>query len=91
MIKGINRHVIEVTKTDNIYYERAILIVRPEFTGEEKRLLEKEAKRMLKELNPPSVIKSRSQLIKRLLLMIMPMMAGAVLTLCFLGILGAIY
>ena len=40
MIKGINRNVIEVTKTDNIYYERAILILRPEFTGEEKRILE---------------------------------------------------
>lgn len=90
MIKGINRHVIEVTKTDNIYYERAILIVRPEFTGEEKRLLEKEAKKMLKDMNPPSIIKNKRQFLKKLVLLIMPMLAGAVLTLCCIGILGAI-
>lgn len=90
MIKGINRHVIEVTKTDNIYYERAILIVRPEFTGEEKRLLEKEAQRMLKDLYPPSVIKNKKQIVKRLVLLTMPMLAGAVITLCCVGILGVI-
>lgn len=74
MLKGINRYVIEVTKTDNIYYERAILIVRPEFAEEERRVLEKEARKMLKEMNAPSIIRNKKQIIKHLL-----WLSGAVL------------
>ena len=74
MLKGINRYVIEVTKTDNIYYERAILIVRPEFAEEERRVLEKEARKMLKEMNAPSIIRNKKQSIKHLL-----WLSGAVL------------
>lgn len=85
MIKGINRHVIEVTKTDNIYYERAILIVRPEFTGEEKRILEKEAKKMLKELNPPSVIKNKKQIVKKIFYLLLAALSGVMITLCFIN------
>ena len=56
MLKGINRYVIEVTNTDNIYYERAILIVRPEFAEEERRVLEKEAR---KKASPVSAVLTR--------------------------------
>lgn len=86
MIRGINRHIIEVTKTDNIYYERAILIVRPEFTGEEKRLLEKEACKMLKEMNAPAVIKNKRQLLKKFMFLALSALAGVVTTLCFMNV-----
>ena len=33
MIKGINRQVIEIMDTGNLYYERALLVVRPEFAS----------------------------------------------------------
>ncbi len=88
MIKGINRNVIEITKTDNIYYERALLIVRPEFTGAEKRLLEKEAKKMLRGLNAPSVIKSKRQIVKKILIMAWWIFVGVALTLVVSAVAG---
>ena len=57
MIKGINRHVIEVTETESAYYERALLVVKPEYASMEQELLEKEARRVLKELGAPSCLK----------------------------------
>lgn len=80
MLKGINRYVIEVTKTDNIYYERAILIVRPEFAEEERRVLEKEARKMLKEMNPPSIIRNKKQIFKHLLCLSVAVLTGALIT-----------
>lgn len=44
MIKGINRAIIEVTDTGNIYYERALLVLRPEYTDVQRGLLEKKLK-----------------------------------------------
>lgn len=57
MIKGINRAIIEVTDTGNIYYERALLVLRPEYTDVQRGLLEKEAKKMLVSMRAPSAIK----------------------------------
>ena len=60
MIKGVNRQIIEVTDTGNIYYERALLVVRPQYATAQKEVLEREAKRMIKSLKAPSNI-SRSK------------------------------
>jgi len=59
MIRGINRQVIEITDTGNIYYERALLVVRPEYRGAQKALLEREAKKMLKQIHGPSILKKK--------------------------------
>lgn len=59
MIKGINRQVIEVTDTGNIYYERALLVVRPEYAGAQHAVLEREAKRMLHQMKGPSALKKK--------------------------------
>lgn len=58
MIKGINRTIIEVTDTGNIYYERALLVLKPEYTDVNRSLLEKEAKKMLFSMSAPSAIKN---------------------------------
>ena len=63
MIKGINRHVIEVTETDSAYYERALLVVKPEYASAEQQILEKEAKRVLRELGAPSSLKKPKRLL----------------------------
>ncbi len=57
MIKGINRTIIEVTETENTYYERALLVLRPEYAAVQRELLEREAKKMLNNMNAPSAIK----------------------------------
>ncbi len=62
MLRGINRQVLEVTETNNLYYEKAFLIIRPEYTGAQRSVLEKEAKNMLKRMKPPSAIKIKSKI-----------------------------
>ena len=45
MIKGINHTMIELNDTENEYYERAILIVKPEYASVQRAILEDEAKK----------------------------------------------
>ena len=59
MIKGINHKVIEVTDTDNIYYGKAYLLVRPEYEEVEEAVLRKEAKKLLSQVGTPSSIKGK--------------------------------
>lgn len=59
MIKGINRQIIEITDTGNMYYERALLVLRPEYSGAQRALLEREAKRVLSKMAAPSTIKKK--------------------------------
>ena len=59
MIKGINHKVIEVTDTDNIYYERAYLLVSPAFEEAEESVLRSEAKKLLSQVGTPSSIKGK--------------------------------
>lgn len=44
MIKGINHQIIEITQTENKYYERALLVLKPEYAAASAELLETEAK-----------------------------------------------
>ena len=62
MLRGINRQVLEITETNNMYYEKALLVVRPEYTDAQKNVLEREAK-LIKRMYPPSAIKIKSKII----------------------------
>lgn len=57
MIRGVSRQIIEVQETGNAYYEKAYLIVNPEFSGVERQLLEREARKVLKNMGAPSGMK----------------------------------
>lgn len=59
MIKGINLQVIEVNHTDNKYYTKAFLVLNPEYASAQKELLEKEAKKMLKNMSLPTAVKNK--------------------------------
>ena len=71
MIKGVNRQFIEVCDTGSKYFERALLVVKPEFAISSHEKLKSEAKRMLAEMEPESFRKEqhgrlrRAALIKR--------------------------
>lgn len=58
MVRGVSRQIIEVPDTGNIYYEKAYLVVKPEFADAERALLEKEAKRVLRSMDAPSGMKT---------------------------------
>ena len=61
VIKGVNRQVLEITETNNLYYEKALLVVRPEYCNAQQAVLEKEARQMLRRMYPPSAIKCRQR------------------------------
>ena len=77
MIRGINRSIIEVVETGSVYYERALLVIKPEFASAQHELLEREAKRLLCEMGAPSAIKSRNRRIKQFLFAALFTMLGA--------------
>ncbi|MBQ0098773.1 MAG: hypothetical protein KBS62_07595 [Oscillospiraceae bacterium] len=59
MIRGINHQVIEITSIDNKYYERALLVLRPEYSSVHRDLLEHEARKMLKDFNTLSAFQGK--------------------------------
>ncbi len=59
MIKGINKQVIEINNTGNPYYEKAWLIVKPEYAYLHHSVLEREAQKLLKDTDKPSCMKIR--------------------------------
>ncbi|MBE6852398.1 MAG: hypothetical protein E7505_02830 [Ruminococcus sp.] len=54
MIKGVNKKIIEINDTKNIYFEKAILYVRPEMLDTPPGHLMKEASYYLEENTPLS-------------------------------------
>ncbi len=54
MIKGISKQIIEVQDTQSQYYEKAYFVVRPEFSAMEQALLEREARRIVRQAGAPS-------------------------------------
>lgn len=43
MIKGVNKQILEVTNTENPYFERIIFFVKPEYKELDRSKLQKEA------------------------------------------------
>lgn len=83
MIKGINHTMIELSETGNEYYERALLIVRPEYASVQRAVLEDEARRLLSELDAPSSIKVKRNKWKNVLYILISGGVGCLLTLLF--------
>lgn len=80
MIKGINHTIIELNDTGNEYYERALLIVKPEYASVQRTILEQEAKKMLRELDAPSAIRFHKHRLKTAALLLCAGAAGGMLT-----------
>lgn len=57
MIKGVTRNVIEINNMDSRYFERAIVILRPDCTLPDDETLRREAALNLNDA-PPSYINS---------------------------------
>lgn len=65
MIKGINRSIIEVLDTGSVYYERALLVIKPEYASAQRELLEQEAKKLLENMGEPSSLKRSKKRFKK--------------------------
>jgi hypothetical protein len=52
MVKGVNKNIIEINNPDSIYFEKAVLYVRPNVTVFPEAVRRKEAERLLNRLLP---------------------------------------
>lgn len=48
LIRGVNRQIIEVCETENAFFEKVILFVRPDYMEESETELKNQADRMLR-------------------------------------------
>lgn len=85
MQKGISRQIVEVTRTDNPYFERAFLVVRTDCTDHPPERLDQEAARFLQQQTPYTGIKKarRFHLLQKLSLLLLGGGVGALLAALF--------
>ena len=83
MIKGISHQIIEVTDTNNKYYERALLVLRPEYASISREVLEKEAVKLLKNMDTVSTAKPKSVMLSRILCCFLYCTIGVLSTVIF--------
>ena len=77
MLKGISRQILEITQTENPYFERAFLVIRPvcqDFSAEQ---LGKAAHKFLQQQSPYSGLKRARQ--KQRLYTLICLLAGSAL------------
>ena len=84
MIKGVNRQVLEITNTENPYFERIIFFVKPEYGNEDRAKLKKEAENYATSAGKPPKSKKTKKEIRYLIMQsILCLGAGAALTFLF--------
>ncbi len=81
MIKGINHTMIELHDTGNEFYERALLIIKPEYASVQRTILENEARKMLRELDAPSTIRMGKHRLKTVVSWLCAAAVGSLMTL----------
>jgi hypothetical protein len=52
MIKGVNKKIIEINNPDSLYFEKAVLYIRPNVSILPEAISQKEAQRLLYALLP---------------------------------------
>lgn len=67
MVKGVNKNIIEINNPDSLYFEKAVLYVRPNVTVFPEAVRRTETEKLLHRLMPENkTVKSRR--IKRLVI-----------------------
>ena len=61
MVKGVNKSIIEINNPDSLYFEKAVLYVRPNVTVFPEALKRMETERFLKRLLPPAQSKKNKR------------------------------
>lgn len=65
MIKGVNKQILEVTNTENPYFEKIIFFVKPEYKNEDRKKLQKEAEALATiAQKPPRVKISKKRVVR---------------------------
>ena len=91
MLRGINRSIIEINETENRYFEKIIVFVRPEFGGLSQSQLQKEAVRMVSNMSAlPMGLKRRTSARRRAALKRRKIICGCALVLLAAAVILAI-
>lgn len=65
MIKGVNKQILEVTNTENPYFEKIIFFVKPEYKNEDSKKLQREAEALATVAQkPPRAKRNKRQIIR---------------------------
>lgn len=84
MIKGVNKQVLEITNTENPYFEKIIFFVKSEYGNEDRAKLKKEAENYaLTAGKPPKSRKTKKEISYIIMQSILCLGAGAALTFLF--------
>lgn len=89
MIKGVNRRIVEISGMKNDYFEKAVLYIRPEKSGEPMSRLELEARSTAAELSPVNDKPSKAHIITDMTLRLLAVSLGLfaiALTIYLIGI-----
>ena len=79
MLKGVSRQILEIAQTENPYFERAFLVVRPVCQDFSATQLNKAAHRFLQQQSPYSGLKrARSRQVLSSLLCVLAGVTGGV-------------
>ena len=81
MIKGVSKQILEVTNTENPYFDKIIFFVKPEHQSTDRKKLQKDAEAVaaLKQ-TPPKLKLTKHQIIKTAVLSLLFTMAGCGIT-----------
>ena len=84
MIKGVNKQVLEITETQNGFFEKAIFFVKPEYSGMSEGKLRESAKKEFETAGKPPLTRlQHQQRIKTLFFMGGALIIGVILGLAF--------
>lgn len=84
MIKGVNKQVLEITETQNGFFEKAIFFVKPEYSGMSEGRLRESAKKEIENAGKPPLNKyTRHEKIKTLISLGTALVTGIVIGIIF--------
>lgn len=80
MIRGISRQIIEVNQIDNRYFEKAWLVVKPEYSSVGASAIEREADSYLTTIKPPYNLTNKKLSVRTLMNTLVSVLFGCALT-----------
>lgn len=88
MLKGVNKQVLEITETQNGYFEKAIFFVKPEYSGMSEGRLRESAKREFSDAGmPPKTKFGKRERLKSIASVVGALICGIIIGLIFSSVL----
>jgi hypothetical protein len=87
MIKGVNKKIVEINNPKSLYFDKAILYVKPEMSDVPIRFLSQEAQNYLESISPISKSNNNNHYISAMLIAITAIglitgIAGIIMIVC---------